>query len=378
MRRISCWIGIAVAAGGSLFAAKPQSPSSPDSAASESYRTVLDRYCVTCHNEKLKTAGLVLDQMDVQRVSDGAPVWEKVVRKLRTGAMPPAGLPRPDQATYDSFATYLETALDSAAMAKPNPGSPTAHRLNRAEYTNAVRDLLAVEIDGQSILPADDSGYGFDNVADTLSVSPTLLERYLTAAGKISRLAVGDPAAGPTTQTYDVLKYLRQDDRVSEDLPFGSRGGLAIRHHFPLDGEYVMRIHLRTNNRGYFYGLNEGLDEPHQLEAYVDGKRIKVFSVGGERKGKTRTVNNSAADEEDPEIMKYEESADEGLEMRFPVKAGTRMVAVSFVQPEEPEGILRPLSLIDVLSSSPTRPIIRMAIPRYRTSRLAGLSTPKG
>ena len=202
----------------------------PDSSSASKYRAVLDRYCVTCHNQKLKTADLMLDKMDVENVTPGAPVWEKVVRKLRTGAMPPSGAPRPDKAAYDSFATYLETEPDRLAVAKPNPGRPAVHRLNRAEYGNAIRDLLAMDPDANDIralLPPDDSGYGFDNIGDVLSVSPLLLERYISAARRISRLAIGDPATRPDTETYDVSRFLMQDDRASEKLPFGSRGEIG-------------------------------------------------------------------------------------------------------------------------------------------------------
>src|SRR5258705_810529 len=226
------WFGIRVAGVVSPHAATPQSASAAPAPASQ-HRGVLNRYCVTCHNEKLKTAGLMLDKMDVEKVSEGAEVWEKVIRKLRTSAMPPAGLPRPDKAAYDSFATYLETALDSAAAAKPNPGRPGIHRLNRAEYANSIRDLLALDIDRESLLPADDSGYAFDNIGDVLSVSPMLLDRYLSVARRISRLAVGDPTIRTAIGTYNVPRSRLQYDRVSDDLPLGSRGGTANRHNFP-------------------------------------------------------------------------------------------------------------------------------------------------
>ena len=154
---------------------------------------MVTQYCVPCHNEKLKTAQLTLDTANVDDVADHAEVWEKVARKLRAGAMPPAGRARPDQASIQGLVNYLESSLDRAATAKPNPGRPTAHRLNRAEYVNVIRDLLGVEIDGAALLPADDAAYGFDNNADTLALSPALLERYLSAARKIGRLAIGDP-----------------------------------------------------------------------------------------------------------------------------------------------------------------------------------------
>src|SRR5258708_22444345 len=239
-------VGLSIAlAGATYLQAAGQEPSGPRPSAASSQRALLNRYCVTCHNEKLKTAGLMLDKMDLEKVAEDAEGWEKVIRKLRTSAMPPAGMPRPDKAGYDSFATYLETALDRAAAAKPNPGRVGIHRLNRAEYTNAIRELLGLEINGETLLPADDSGYGFDNIGDVLSVSPLLLDRYLSAARQISRLAVGDSTIRVPVTTYNISQRRWQADQASEDLPFWSRGGVAIRHQFPLDAEYVVPIRLQ-------------------------------------------------------------------------------------------------------------------------------------
>ena len=239
-RTILIWIGIVLAGVGGLQAAS-QEPSSPIPAPSASHRALVNRYCVTCHNEKLRTAELVLSTLDIEKVSEEAEVWETVARKLRAGAMPPVGMPRPARAALDSFIAYLETELDSAAASNPNPGRPSDHRLNRAEYANAIRDLLAMEVDVESLLPTDNIGYGFDNIGDVLSVSPLLMERYMLVAGKISRLAIGDPHMRPAGETYDVSDDFIQEARMSEDLPFGSRGGVAIRHRFPSDGEYIVR-----------------------------------------------------------------------------------------------------------------------------------------
>jgi mono/diheme cytochrome c family protein len=324
-------IGIAAVVGS--IQAAPQS-SAPAPSPSSQYRAVLNRYCVTCHNQKLKTADLMLDKLDLENVPQGAEVWEKVIRKLRTGAMPPAGVPRPDPAVSDSLATYLETAIDRAAAIKPNAGRPSVHRLNRAEYANAVRDVLGVDIEGQSLLPPDDSGYGFDNIGAVLSVSPTLLERYVSAARKISNLAVGDPAIRPVAETYDVPKLLIQDDRMSEDLPFGSRGGVAIEHHFPVDGEYVIKIRLERNDGGMIRGV--GLKR--QLDVRLDEARIKLFTVGGENKGPSPTYGGGGGQED------YEHTADAGLEVRIPVKAGTHLFGASFPleRTAVPEGVYRP------------------------------------
>ena len=241
--------------------------------ASGSTRAVLNRYCVTCHNEKLRTAGLMLDKMDVGNVSAGAETWEKVVRKLRSRAMPPAGRLRPDKATYEAVASQLETDLDRIAAVSPNPGKlPAFHRLTRTEYRNAIRDLLALgdlpkAVDLASLLPADNSSTGFDNLADLLFVSSTQLEQYLSAAQKISRLAVGDLTIRPIVDTYRMLSEHSQDVHV-EGLPLGTRGGTAIRTALPLDGEYSIHIELSAAPR-----------EPHQLEVSVDGERVGLFTV---------------------------------------------------------------------------------------------------
>jgi hypothetical protein len=257
--------------------------------------------------------------MDVGNVSADAAVWEKVVRKLRTGAMPPAGMPRPDPATYDSFAAYLETELDRLAAANPNPGRPAVHRLNRAEYSNAIRDLLAVDMDAGSLIPADDSGHGFDNIGDVLTVSPSLLDRYLSAARKIARLAIGDPDTRPTVETYTIPRSLKQDGRMSEDLPFGSRGGVAVRHYFPLDGEYTIKVRLQRDEEGDILG---SLGELHRVDVRLDEARIKLFQIGRE----------STDESKDPGVEAYNRTADSGLEVRVPVKAGSRRVGVAFVK----------------------------------------------
>ena len=348
-RPILCWIAVAMAAPGYLPAAQQEASSAAPQAASQ-YSAVLNRYCITCHNEKLKTADLILSKLDVENPGADAATWEKVARKLRTGQMPPAGLPRPDQAFYDTFASYLETALDRAAAAKPNPGRPAVHRLNRAEYANVLRDLLAVDIDGASLLPADDASRGFDNIADILSVSPLLVERYMSAARKVSRLAIGDPDMRPFAASYDVPRRLVQDDRMSEDLPFGSRGGIAIRHNFPLDGEYVIKVRLQRNNDNYIRGLGE----PHQLDVRLDGARLKLFTIGGKHKGRSSPVYSFINKDYlgDPEQERYEFSADAGLELRFQAKAGTRLVGVAFLeQPSEPEGEMVPRQVFDELLS---------------------------
>jgi len=315
-KRILIGVGITLAGAGTLPPAEAQT-ATPQSASQ--YRAVLDRYCATCHNERLRTAEMILSTKDVANVSADAASWEKVVRKLRTRGMPPAGMPRPDEATYDSFATYLETELDRLAAADPNPGRPAVHRLNRAEYSNAVRDLLAVDIDAGAMIPADDSGHGFDNIGDVLTVSPSLLDRYLSAARKIARLAVGDPDTRPYTEIYTAPPSLKQDGHMNEDLPFGSRGGVAVRHYFPLDGEYEIKIRLQREEEGDILG---SLGELHRIDLRLDGARIKLFEFGRE----------SEAESSDPGQEAYIRTADAGMEVRVPVKAGARTVGVTFVK----------------------------------------------
>ena len=330
------------------FSSPTSSPQTtrPHTPPASEYRMVLNNYCVGCHNERVRTAQLLLDKADVENISKEPQIWEKVVKKLRTGAMPPAGMPRPDQATYDSLATYLETALDRAAAANPDPGRPVLHRLNRVEYTNAVRDLLAVDIDGETFLPADDSRHGFDNIGDVLTVSPVLLERYLSAARKITRLAIGDPDISPIFQTYNLPKYFIQDDRMNESLPFGSRGGIAVRHQFPVDGEYVIKVRLERNSRDFIRGL---LDRSHQLDVRLDGSRLQLFTIGGENYGRSAPIFSTAG-MGDPEQELYERRADNILEIRFPAAAGPHLVGVAFLKeasmPETP--LRQPMSKYDL------------------------------
>ena len=311
-------------------------------------RALLDRYCVTCHNQRLRTGGLALDVADVSRVGEAPGVWERVVLKLRGGMMPPAGRPRPGGASLDELRGWIEAELDRAAASAVEPGRVPTHRLNRAEYANAVRDLLAIDIDAEALLPADDTGHGFDNLAGTLALSPALMERYLSAARRISRLAVGDPAIGPglTSRTYTVPIAMAQNDRMSEALPFGSRGGLAVRHRFPLDGEYVFTVRLKRSV--YEYIVN--LDEAHDLDVRIDGRRVARFTVGGAAPGRPAPVSFSgtfvaagASEYPTQDWDDYRTGADAGLAVRVPVRAGARSVGVAFADKSwEHEGVLQP------------------------------------
>jgi hypothetical protein len=310
-------------------------------------RALLDQYCVTCHNERLKTGGLMLDRVDIADVKANADVLEKVVRKLRSGQMPPEGPPRPDLAAVNAFATALETALDRTAAAAPNPGRVLSHRLNRAEYVNVIHDLLALDIDGTQLLPTDTSGYGFDNNAEVLSVTPGLMARYMSAATKISRLAMASPDNRPMMQVYSV-GFAKQDARMNEEMPFATHGGLAVRHPFPLDGEYVFRIHLKRNVTVLnILGIQE---DENQIEIRVDHALVKRFPIGGRFKGPDPGVLIAVPEEDvdGAKVHEYRMNADRELEVRVPIKAGVRLVSASFtdIKPSLYEGVPeRPSSL---------------------------------
>jgi mono/diheme cytochrome c family protein len=303
-------------------------------------RALLDRYCVTCHNSRLKTAGLLLDRVDADRVDRERDLWEKIARKLRTREMPPPAAPRPDDATYRNVTSLIETALDGVARATPHPGRVPIHRLNRTEYVNAVRDLLALELDGRSLLPGDEPDpYGFDNVASVLTVSPSLLESYMSAASTVSRLAIGDPMINPVVETFKVPTALVQDDRSGERQPFGSRGGISFRYQFPLDGEYSIRVVLKRQLYLYLIGMGE----PHQIDVRLDGVLLKRFTIGGEGQGLTAPESFAGNTQGTPEWEAYMHTADAGLELRVRAKAGPQDVSVSFVRKYwEPEGAQQP------------------------------------
>ncbi len=301
----------------------------------------LSKYCITCHNEKRKVAGLMIDHLDPQNVAADAEVWEKIARKFRTHEMPPPAAARPDQATYLAMTAHIERALDAAAAANPNPGRVPVHRLNRTEYTNAIRDLFGLEIDGRAVLSTDDADQeGFDNVASVLTVSPALLENYLSAARMISRLAVGDTSRKPVVDVFKVERDFVQDERMSDDLPFGSRGGIAVNYQFPVDGEYLIKLELKRQLYDYLVGMGE----PHQVDIRLDGVLLKRFSIGGEARGMSTPENFAGNTPGDPEWEHYMLTADRGLEVRVPVTAGPHSVGVSFVRRLwEPEGIEQPL-----------------------------------
>ena len=285
-------------------------------------RSLINQYCVTCHNEKAKTAGLMLDKLDIEHAGEHAEVWEKVVRKLRGGMMPPHGMPRPEQARIDGLIVWLQTSLDQAAAAHPEPGRAPLHRLNRTEYANAIRDLLGLKVDVTALLPADDESNGFDNIAEVLRVSPSLLEAYLAASREVSSLAVGDPKIGPISQSIQVPPDLAQDDHI-EGLPLGTRGGILIHHNFPLDADYEFNVILLRNIVGYLTGM----EFPHQLEVSIDGQRVFIAPVGGEEDLKLVDTNLALAGD----------TLDARLKTKVHVKAGPHDVAVTFLRRDSAE-----------------------------------------
>ena len=281
------------------------------------YRSVLTQYCITCHNQRAKTAGLSLETMDLSAIGRDAETWEKVVRKLRSGMMPPQGAPHPDDATRNSLISWLTTELDRGAAVNPNPGRPLLSRLNRTQYATVIRDLLSLEVDPSVLLPPDDAAYGFDNIGEVLGVSPVLLERYMDAAGKVSALAVGDPDSGPASETFRIRQDASQDIHL-EGMPIGTVGGILANVTLPLDGDYVFTVRMfRTN-----LGVTRGLEYEHQIEYAVDGQRVHTFSMGGEADFKANLVN----------MTKLGDEIDERGHIRLPLKAGRHVITAAFLE----------------------------------------------
>ena len=304
---ISFISGLAVVGGlVCLGAPQPQSKTVP---APSPEGAVMARYCVGCHSSKAKAGGLDLASISADNVSQHPEVWEKVVRKLRARYMPPAGMPRPDERTYDSVVSSLTASLDGAAATKPNPGrTETFRRLTRTEYQNAIRDLLAIDVDVTSLLPSDESSHGFDNVT-VGELSPTLLERYLTAVRKISRLAIGSPARAPGGDTMILPPDLTQEEHFDK-LPFGTRGGQVVRYTFPQDAVYEIQLRLQRDRNEHV----EGLSDRHEIDLMLDGQRLKLFAVTPPLRG----VDHSLVEKE--------------LTIRAPVKAGPHTVSAAFLK----------------------------------------------
>src|SRR5262249_32420545 len=318
-------IGIALAVAALIPAATLQAQNSTYPASA--YRETLQLYCIGCHSGPTPFAGLNLEPLDFGNLEANGIVWEKLIRKLRGRQMPPAGMPRPDEATYEALVNYVETERDRLAEVKPNPGRPTLHRLNPAEFADTIRDSLALEIDVSDLLPADDIGYGFDNIGDVLNVSPLLLERYLSAAGKISRAAVGDTALPVSYQTYVIPHGLNQRDRMSEAMPLGSRGGTSIRHRFPVDGEYEISVRLQTGRYDEYLGMGW----ERKLDLRLDDQRLELFTITADPRA-GELVHGQGRD------------PDAHFNVRVPVKAGARTLVATFIKDTvKPEGLLNRL-----------------------------------
>jgi hypothetical protein len=340
--------GIALVSSARTSARQTPAALAPPTAGSS--QAILDKYCITCHNQRLRTAGLALDSLDITRPGAHADVWERVIAKLRAGTMPPPGRPRPDVAVYQAVASWLETEIDRAWAVSPQPGRIGAvHRLNRTEYNNAIRDLFAFDplsLDVRALLPGDETADGsFDNFADSLSISTAHLERYLSVARQVTRLATGLPPASPGVETFEIPLHVVQDDRQSEDLPLGSRGGLAIHHDFPADSDYVIRVRLQRQYQDYI----KGMGWPQQLDVRLDGRLLKRFTVGGGAQGRPAAASYAGDGEPgfagDDSWEKYMQiGGDSGLEIPATVDAGPHVVGVSFVRELwEPEGLPQPL-----------------------------------
>ena len=295
---LSAFIAFVVAA--ASVTGVSQTPAPSIQAAGAPSAALLTQYCVTCHNARAKAGGLTLDPAELTQIDRHAEIWEKVIRKLQTGMMPPSGAPRPERPAIDGFVAALQAQIDRAAAAKPFAGTPALHRLNRAEYSNAIRDLLALDVDAASLLPPDDSAAGFDNIADVLGVSPALIEGYATAAAKISRLSVGDPSLGLDRVTYRAAGNLSQEDHL-DGLPLGTRGGMIVRHTFPLNADYDLQI-----GPGRSGGIGAVVTARAQdIDVTIDGQPVDL-------QGKTQ--------------------------VRLPVEAGPHTIAVALVKKSHVDG----------------------------------------
>lgn len=307
---------------------------------------LLQRYCIGCHNKRLRTAGLALDELDATNVRADAEIWEKVVQKLRAGSMPPPGRPRPDTETYRAVAVSIEDKLDHAWLGDPYPGRIGAvHRLNRTEYRNVIRDLFDLDVDVESLLPGDETADGsFDNFADVLTFSTSHLERYLSVARQVTRQAVGLLPITASVDTFEVPLHIVQDARQDESLPLGSRGGIAIPYHFPVDGNYQVTVRLRRQYQDYLMGMGWA----QQLDIRVDGELMERFTVGGSVPGVPAAASYAGDGEPgfagDPAWETFMQlTGDDGLVVQVPVTAGPHVIGVSFVRQQwEPEGLWQP------------------------------------
>jgi mono/diheme cytochrome c family protein len=343
---------VLVAAFGYLQTAHSQQRTATPTANGAAEKAIVTQYCVGCHSDKLKTGQLTLENLDLSNPLSHAETWEKVIRKLRVGAMPPPPMPK-DQAKLDQLVNYLETTLDQAASGRTNPGRATLHRMNRAEYANSIRDLLALDIDVSQLLPPDDESYGFDNNADVLGVSPSLLEQYVNASSKVARLAVGDPNITVVAQTYRTRPDLSQLNRM-EGMPLGTRGGLLANHNFPLDGEYTFRLLLARNT----VDVMRGLEEENEVEILIDNARVFITKIGGDADTKALTANP----------ITFLDEMNARLTAKVPVKAGPHKVAATFIKKN---GAMEDYILQPFLRST-LDPVNEAGLPHLENLTIAG------
>jgi mono/diheme cytochrome c family protein len=339
--------------------AAPVAAAAPDRTDPTAYQEMLNRYCVTCHNERAQVPGgapLVLDTVSLADPGADAETWERVVRKLGVGAMPPLGSPTPGPAELDAFRAALAHSLDRAAAQKNLPGRYVLHRLNRTEYGHAIRDLLGVDIDVTDLLPSDGGDFGFDNIATALTTSPLLLDRYLTAALRVADLAVGDAGAEPGTSTYSISTTVTQNRHV-EGLPLGTRGGVLVRHHFPADGEYVFSGRLLSTVAEGMVGV-EGHETPHQFIVTVDGEQVFSAPIGGKEDHEAAELNKGVPREEFDRRM---------TSARISVTAGPHDVGFTFVErPMQSQDVWQPSLRASLEAHNPS------GLPRLRSGTIEG------
>jgi mono/diheme cytochrome c family protein len=348
------WIVVLATAAGR---GQSSSPSPSPSPSSTPHSALINQYCVTCHNQRAKTGGLALDGMSLANIPAGAETWEKVIRKVRGGQMPPAGMPRPTQAALDSLVWHLETTIDKAALTAPVLRHSAIHRLNRSEYGNAIRDLFALDVDVSALLPPDEEAYGFDNNATVLNISTSLMERYLSAAWKISSLAVASPRITASLETFRVRGDLSQHDHVP-GLPVGTRGGITIRHYFPVDGEYVIspRLYRETVN------IVRGLELEHDLEVTLDGERVVLARFGGPKDEQANYLQPSLAGDE----------MEKRFQKRLKITAGPHTVGVAFLK----KSSATTLELLQPFARERLDPITPVGIPELDKVTIEGPFNP--
>jgi hypothetical protein len=333
--------------------AAPRAAVTPASVAPDTHGPLVKQYCITSHNDRAKTGNLSLEGVSLTNIPGDAVTWEKVIKKVRAGMMPPAGMPRPTPAVLNGFVAHLENTIDKATFAAPPLRRATLHRLNRAEYGNVIRDLLGVELDMSTLLPPDDEAYGFDNNANVLNVSTSLMERYLAASWRVSSVAVASTKITPSLETFRVRGDLSQDDQV-EGLPSGTRGGISITHYFPADAEYVIspRLYRETVN------IIRGLELPHQLEVAIDGQRVRLAEFGGPKDEQANYLQPTLAGDQ----------MEKRFQVRMPITAGLHTITVAFLK----RSSATTLELLEPFGRERLDPITPVGIPELDKVTLEG------